>query len=174
MRRKLLIILALLNFTLSGATAQYSIINKTLSYEGEKLYKNSKRGIEYATLKQYNKKYGTNWKLSSLTHEQAVLILQRMYWNDRLNYISNDKIVQFIFDFQMNTNSVKSYRLMHKALGLKEQSTLSLELVDKINSSNPKIVLKKLYNTRLNYLKSLKSWKVHSNGWMARLDDLVK
>lgn len=172
--RKLLIILVLFNFTLSGATTQYNIINKTLSYEGEKLYKNSKRGIEYATLKQYNKKYGTNWKLSSLTHEQAVTILQRMYWNDRLNYISNDKIVQFIFDFQMNSNSVKAYRIIHKALGLKEQPILSLELVDKINSSNPKIVLKKLYDARLNYLKSLKSWDIHANGWVARLDDLIK
>lgn len=149
-------------------------INFYRFYIAEKLYKNSKRGIEYATLKQYNKKYGTNWKLSTLTHEQAVLILERMYWNDRLNYISNDKVVQFIFDFQMNSNSVKAYRLMHKALGLKEQPILSLELVDKINSSNPKIVLKKLYDARLNYLKSLKSWDIHANGWKARLNDLVK
>ena len=63
---------------------------------------------------------------------------------------------------------------MHKALGLKPQSTMSLELVDKINSTNPKVVLGKLYLARLNYLRSLSSFGRFGRGWKKRLDKLVE
>ena len=155
-----------------GMTTKEEIINKTLSFEGKKLG-NSMRGIELSTLNTYNKLCGTNWKLNSLTHNQAVKILSKLFWNDRLGYISNDKVARFVFDWQMNTNPATAYRLMHKALGLKPQSTLSLELVAKINE-NPKLALKKFYNARLSYLKSLKIWKRYYKGWIFRLNKLIE
>lgn len=155
-----------------GMTTKEEIINNTLSFEGKKLG-NSMRGIELSTLNTYNKLCGTNWKLNSLTHNQAVKILSKLFWNDRLSYISNDKVAQFVFDWQMNTNPATAYRLMHKALGLKPQPILSLELVAKINE-NPKLALKKFYNARLSYLKSLKIWKRYYKGWIFRLNKLIE
>ena len=73
----------------------------------------------------------------------------------------------------MNTNPATAYRLMHKSLGLKPQSILSLELVAKINE-NPKLALKKFYNARLSYLKSLKNWNKFKNGWTKRLNKLME
>ena len=73
----------------------------------------------------------------------------------------------------MNTNPGKAYRLMHKSLGLKPQSTLSLELIAKVNE-NPKLALKKFYNARLNYLKSLKNWNIYKGGWVKRLNKLME
>ena len=62
---------------------------------------------------------------------------------------------------------------MHKSLGLKPQSILSLELVAKINE-NPKLALKKFYNARLNYIKSLKNWNKYNGGWVKRLNKLIE
>ena len=169
---KKIIAILILSINLMGMTTKEEIINKTLSFEGKKLG-NSMMGIELSTLNTYNKLCGTNWKLNSLTHNQALKILSKLFWNDRLSYISNDKVAQFVFDWQMNTNPSKAYGLMHKALGLKPQSTLSLELVAKINE-NPKSALKKFYNARLSYLKSLKNWNIYKGGWVKRLNKLME
>ena len=169
---KKIIAILILSINSLGMTTKEEIINKTLSFEGKKLG-NSMIGIELSTLNTYNKLCGTNWKLNSLTHNQAVKILSKLFWNDRLGYISNDKVAQFVFDWQMNTNPATAYRLMHKSLGLKPQSILSLELVAKINE-NPKLALKKFYNARLFYLKSLKIWKRYYKGWIFRLNKLIE
>ena len=73
----------------------------------------------------------------------------------------------------MNTNPSKVYRLMHKSLGLKPQSILSLELIAKVNE-NPKLALKKFYNARLSYLKSLKNFDKYGRGWVNRLNKLME
>jgi lysozyme family protein len=169
---KKIIAILILSINLMGMTTKEEIINNTLSFEGKKLG-NSMRGIELSTLNTYNKLCGTNWKLNNLTHSQAMKILSKLFWSDRLNYINNDKVLQFIFDWQVNTKSSTAYRLMHKSLGLKPQSILSLELVAKINE-NPKLALKKFYNARLNYMKSLKNWNIYKGGWVKRLNKLIE
>ena len=169
---KKIIAILILSINLMGMTTKEEIINKTLSFEGKKLG-NSMRGIELSTLNTYNKLCGTNWKLNNLTHSQAMKILSKLFWSDRLNYINNDKVSQFIFDWQVNTKPSTAYRLMHKSLGLKPQSILSLELVAKINE-NPKLALKKFYNARLNYMKSLKDWNKYKGGWVKRLNKLIE
>jgi len=170
---KKIIAILILSINIFGITAKERIINTTLSFEGVKLHGTSMRGIEQATLNTYNEISGTNWKLENLTHNQAYTILSKLFWNDRLNYISNEKVTQFIFDWQMNTNSSKAYKLMHKSLGLKPQSILSLELIAKVNE-NPKLSLKKIYNARLNYMKSLKNWNIYKGGWVKRLNKLME
>lgn len=172
--KRILATLILLSLTTFGITVQESIIENTLKFEGTKPLGQSVRGIELSTLTRYNKLKGTKWKLSTLTHNQAVTILKEFYWFDRYDYITNEKVLRFIFDFGMNTNSSKAFRIMHKALGLKPQSIMSLELVDKINSTNPKVVLGKLYLARLNYLRSLSSFGRFGRGWKKRLDKLVE
>ena len=173
MKKLIVSLVMLLAFAMHPAT-KYEIISKTLSFEGTKLEGTSKRGIEQATLNTYNKKFGTKWKLSTLTHDQAVDVLDKLYWNDRLNYINDDKVKQFIFDWSMNSNPAVAYKLIHKLFGLKPQSTLSLDLVVAINNTNHNVALMKLYNSRLSYLKSLKSWKKYGRGWKVRLDKLIE
>ena len=170
--KKKMLALVLISFTLMGTTSRELIINKTLGFEGTKLYNNSKRGIELSTLKRYNKLKGVNWKLESLTHNQAVEILKELYWGNRLNYISSDWIRWAVFDFQINTNPAKAYQLMHKAFGLKPQSNLSLELVGELNRLSPKEAVNKICDIRLDYLRSLSSWKVHSTGWKMRVEQI--
>ena len=170
--KRILICLALINFTLIGATPQVNIINKTLKFEGTKMYGSSKRGIELLTLKRYNKLKGTNWKLENLTHNQAVEILKELYWSDRLNYITSDWIKWTVFDFQMNTDPAKAYQLMHKSFGLKSQSTLSLELVGELNRLSPKEAVNRICDARLKYLRSLSSWSKHKTGWSKRVENI--
>ena len=174
MMKRVVTLLVLMSFLTFGTTRQELIITKTLSYEGVQKYGQSVRGIELSTLKTYNKLKGTNWKLNTLKHWQAVEILKELYWYDRYNYINDDKVLQFIFDFAVNTSPEKAYRLMHKAFGLEQKPYFSLELVGEINKTPKKTALKKLYNVRLNYMKSLSSWQTHSKGWLKRLDSLVR
>lgn len=169
---KRIICLALINFTLIGATPQVSIINKTLKFEGTKMYGSSKRGIELSTLKTYNKLKGANWKLENLTHNQAVEILKELYWNDRLDYLKSDWIKWAVFDFSMNTNPAKAYQLMHKAFGLNPQSTLSLELVGELNRLSPKEAVNRICDIRLEYLRSMSSWSKHKIGWKRRIEQI--
>ena len=169
---KKIICLVLISFTLMGTTSKELIINKTLGFEGTKMYNNSKRGIELSTLKRYNKLKGVNWKLEDLSHNQAVEILKELYWGYRLNYLTSDWVKWAVFDFQMNTNPAKAYQLIHKAFGLNPQPILSLELVDALNRMSPKEAVNRICDIRLEYLKSLSSWKVHSTGWKMRIEQI--
>ena len=169
---KKMLALLLISFTLMGNISKESIINNTLGFEGTKLYNNSKRGIELSTLKRYNKLKGTNWKLESLTHNQALEILKELYWSDRLNYITSDWVKWAVFDFQMNSSSAKAYQLMYKAFGLKPQSTLSLELVGELNRLSPKEAVNRICDARLKYLRSLSSWSKHKIGWVKRVESI--
>jgi len=168
--KKILATLILLSFTTFGITVQESIINKTLKFEGTKPLGQSVRGIELSTLTRYNKLKGTKWKLSTLTHNQAVIILKEFYWFDRLNYITNDWVKFALFDFTVNTSSVKAYQLLHKAFGLKSRSVLSLELVAKLNTLSPKEAVYKICGVRESYLRSLSKFKIYGNGWVGRIN----
>lgn len=168
--KRILASLVLISICAFG-TMKESIINKTLSYEGDKIYKTSKRGIELETLKTYNKKYKTNWKLKTLTHNQAVTIASSMYWDDRLNYV-NPKVAMALFDYQFNSSPTKAWRNIHKAFGLTPKSSMSLELVAKINSMNPKVAVNIICDARLRYLKTLSSWGRHGKGWSRRVEDI--
>ena len=172
--RRVVTLLVLMSFLTFGTTRQELIVEKTLSYEGVQKYGQSVRGIELSTLKTYNKLKGTSWKLDTLKHWQAVEILKELYWYDRYNYVNDDKVLQFVFDFAMNTSPEKAFKLMHKAFGLKQKPYFSLELVGEINKTPRVTALKKLYNVRLNYLKSLSTWQRHKSGWIKRLNSLVR
>lgn len=169
--RKILVILCLISFSAFSITTKQEIINKTLSFEGNKTYGTSKRGIELETLKTYNKKYKTNWKLKTLTHNQAVTIASSIYWDGRLNYI-NPKVAMALFDWSFNTSPIKAWRNIHKAFGLTPKSSMSLELVAKINSMNPKVAVNIICDARLRYLKTLSSWDKYGNGWSKRVEDI--
>jgi len=88
--RRVVTLLVLMSFLTFGTTRQELIVEKTLSYEGVQKYGQSVRGIELSTLKTYNKLKGTNWKLDTLKHWQAVEILKELYWYDRYNYVNDD------------------------------------------------------------------------------------
>lgn len=169
--RKILVILCLISLSAFSITTKQEIINKTLSFEGNKTYGTSKRGIEIETLKTYNKLNKTNLKLETITHNQAYKIASFMFWDNRLDYV-NPKVAMVLFDYQFNSNPIKAWINIHKAFGLKPKSSMSLELVAKINSMNPKIAVNIICDARLNYLKSLKSWKLHSKGWIKRVEEI--
>lgn len=171
---KYMVSLVLISSLIFGTTIQTKIIESTLNFEGSKydtISKSSVRGIEKSTLKVFNKKYGKNYKISTLTHNQAVEILTKMYWNERLNYITNDNVKWAIFDWRMNSNSNIVDKKLNAIFGLKSND-FSLELVDKINNSNPKWLINKICDKRLAYLKSLKMWKYYSSGWSNRVETI--
>ena len=168
--RKILVSLVLISLCAFGTTKE-SIINKTLSYEGSEIYGTSKRGIELETLKTYNKKYKTNWKLATITHEQAYKIASDMFWDSRLDYV-NPKVAMALFDWQFNSSPTRAWRNIHKAFGLTPKSSMSLELVAKINSMNPKVAVNIICDARIRYLKTLSSWGKHGKGWSRRVEDI--
>ena len=146
--------LVLISSLIFGTTIQSKIIESTLNFEGTKydtITKSSVRGIEKSTLKVFNKKYGKNYKMSTLTHNQAVEILSKLYWNKRFDYITNDNVKWVIFDWYVNSNSDVVVKKLNGIFGLKG-SKFSLELVDKINNSNSKWLINKICDKRLAYL----------------------
>ena len=168
--------LVLISSLIFGTTIQSKIIESTLNFEGTKydtISKSSVRGIEKSTLKVFNKKYGKNYKMSTLTHNQAVEILSKLYWNKRFDYITNDNVKWVIFDWYVNSNSDVVVKKLNGIFGLKG-SKFSLELVDKINNSNSKWLINKICDKRLAYLKSLKMWKYYSSGLYKRVETVRK
>lgn len=169
--KRILVILILINLTIFSMTAKEQIISNTLSFEGEKMYMNSMRGIELNTLKVFNKKNGTKWVLHKLTNNQAVIIAESLYWDDKLDYI-HPEVAMSIFDYTFNSNPDKAYKRIHKLFKSDPKPYMTLELVAKINSVYKQDAIELINNNRLNYLKTLKSFKLHGKGWSKRVNSI--
>ena len=87
-----------------------------------------------------------------------------LWYNKNIKEIEKNK---YIIMLDLNPEELKSLSNKDRMVN-KYMSELK-----RINE-NPKLALKKFYNARLSYLKSLKNWNKFKNGWAKRLNKLIE
>lgn len=170
--RKILMSLFILTSVLVKAeyTKDYNIIvNQLFEFEGRTLVKAEDGYSKYGLTKYY-----TN-DIIGLTETKArKIIYDKLYGKYNLDRIENLATKHFVFDFLYNTNPLKAIKIIKKVcknyneeIDL-ETYTLSDNVVEVLNN-NPQ-VFKELIQARLNYIRSLKTYKKYGNGWESRIN----
>jgi Putative secretion activating protein len=170
--RKILMSLFILTSVLVNAeyTKDYNIIvNQLFEFEGRTLVKAEDGYSKYGLTKYY-----TN-DIIGLTETKArKIIYDKLYGKYDLDRIENLATKHFVFDFLYNTNPLKAIKIIKKVcknyneeIDL-ETYTLSDNVVEVLNN-NPQ-VFEELIQARLNYIRSLKTYKKYGNGWESRIN----
>ena len=171
MKKLILLICLLCSFnSLSKEKEHFDIIvNQLFEFEGRTLVKAEDGYSKYGLTKYY-----TN-DIIGLTETKArKIIYDKLYRKYDLDRIENLATKHFVFDFLYNTNPLKAIKIIktvcknyNEEIDL-ETYTLSDNVVEVLNN-NPQ-VFEELIQARLNYIRSLKTYKKYGNGWESRIN----
>ncbi|WP_297406645.1 hypothetical protein [uncultured Cetobacterium sp.] len=158
-----------------------NIINIVLSHEGNHLMRNkkeySKYGIRNFILIEYNKIKFTNYKIETLTKNQAIEISLYLLKKYRVDEINNCNLKLALFDTFFNTGYGTGSNLIQKSINryfnsnkISIDGVMGSNTIDLLNSiGEDPYFYKVFFQERLNYYMSLKSWNTYGNGWKKRI-----
>lgn len=142
------------------------VFNRVLGHEGGYVNHPSDPGGE------------TNWGISkrsypdldikSLTRNQAKDIYKRDFW-DRVHGDSMYDGVAFqVFDFTVNSGIETALRKLQKAVGVADDGYWGPITQNAINSLPEAVIIMRYTAERLDFWRSLSTWKTFGNGWAGR------
>lgn len=171
MKKLILLICLLCSFNSLAKEKEHFdiIVNQLFEFEGRTLVKAEDGYSKYGLTKYY-----TN-DIIGLTETKArKIIYDKLYGKYDLDRIENLATKHFVFDFLYNTNPYTAIKIIKRVcknyneeIDL-ETYTLSDNVVEVLNN-NPQ-VFDELIQARLNYIRSLKTYKKYGNGWESRIN----
>ena len=171
MKKLILLICLLCSFNSLAKEKEHFdiIVNQLFEFEGRTLVKAEDGYSKYGLTKYY-----TN-DIIGLTETKArKIIYDKLYGKYDLDRIENLATKHFVFDFLYNTNPYTAIKIIKRVcknyneeIDL-ETYTLSDNVV-KVLNNNPQ-VFEELIQARLNYIRSLKTYKKYGNGWESRIN----
>ena len=123
-------------------------------------------------------KYGISAKaypcldIENLSIQQAKEIYKNDYWNRCKCDFIPDALSISAFDFAVNSGVKKSIRCLQRALGVTVDGVIGNQTIGACNRIPTKYVLEKFIQYRLEYLMSLKNWKIYGGGWGRRVREV--
>ncbi|QBJ04110.1 hypothetical protein FNU3_86 [Fusobacterium phage vB_FnuS_FNU3] len=170
--KKLILLICLLCFFNSLAKEKEHfdiIVNQLFEFEGRTLVMAEDGYSKYGLTKYY-----TN-DIIGLTETKArKIIYDKLYGKYDLDRIENLATKHFVFDFLYNTNPYTAIKIIKRVCKTYNEEidletyTLSDNVVEVLNN-NPQ-VFEELIQARLNYVRSLKTYKKYGNGWESRIN----
>lgn len=123
-------------------------------------------------------KYGVSQKaypnldIKNLTLEDASKIFKKDYWDKCKCDNLPDPISILVADCAYNSGVKRSIMILQKAVGTTEDGIIGPKTLEKIKQSDVQKVSQLLRDYRLEFLKSLSTWKIYGNGWNNRIQDV--
>lgn len=134
----------------------------------------TKYGITQATLAIARGTEVRRADLLALTRVEAATIYRTLYWNK----IAGDDLPAgldlAIFDFAVNSGSVRALKTVQAVLGIRPDGVLGPSTRDRIAKMDPVTLVEGLHQARLAFLRSLSVWRFFGNGWSRRNDRVRK
>jgi lysozyme family protein len=143
------------------------------------------KGVCYSTWISASKKLGFNESGKSfvnMTQSQWESIVKDLYWNPlNLDKVNSQAIAEILFQSNWGSGmggAMVLVRFMQGKINVAESGKMDATTITKLNDftknpNNEKTLFKEIWNRRLSYLKSLKSFSVYGKGWTNRMNDLL-
>lgn len=131
------------------------------------------KGVTISTFKMHYGNDKTKEDLKSITAEQLEHIYKTGYWDK----IKGDKLPSgldyALFDFAVNSGSFRAVKYLQSCLGCKMDGIIGVNTLSAVLSDSPEVLIKKICSRRLDFLKTLKTWKYYGNGWSNRINNVL-
>lgn len=133
------------------------------------------KGITLATFRRYVKPNGTVADLKALTVEQAGIVYRRQYWDAVLGAELPSGVDYAVFDFAVNSGPHRAAQYLQRAAGVSAVDgrigPMTLAAVRRMPADE---LINRLCDTRLAFLRRLKTWPTFGRGWSNRIKGVRK
>lgn len=119
-----------------------------------------------------SKKQYPNIDIKNLTLDEAKDIYFKDYWLRNKCDTLPDCLSVFLFDFCVNSNSIRARKFLQEALNVKIDGVIGNQTIAAAHRLPLKPVLDEFYSLRVDYLMGLKDFNVFGKGWMNRVREV--
>lgn len=128
------------------------------------------KGVTLATFRAYVKPKGTKDDLRKITDAQLETVYRRQYWDKVHGAELPDGVDFAVFDYAVNSGPSKAVKDLQKVVGVSQDGKVGPKTLEAIKSMGARNVINKLCDTRLAFLKRLKTWPTFGKGWLKRVN----
>ena len=132
------------------------------------------KGVTLATFRQFVKPSGTVEDLKKLTEAQAGVVYRRQYWGPVLGSELPSGVDYAVFDFAVNSGPGRAIKFLQRAVNVDQDGKVGPATLKAARAQNADEIIDRVCDTRLSWLRGLKTWKTFGKGWGARVERVRK
>jgi len=126
-------------------------------------------GVTLGTYRRYIKRHGTKDDLRRLTVEEASQCYRKHYWDKVRGDDLPSGVDYAVFDYAVNSGPGRAAKALQSVVGAKLDGAIGPETIGKAAAYNPSVVVNRLCDERLAFLKRLNTWSTFGKGWSSRV-----
>lgn len=114
-------------------------------------------------------------QMRALTHEMVAPLYKRKYWDAVRADDLMAGVDYAVFDVAVNSGPGRAIKLLQSCVGATPDGgfgSITMALVRKAEKENPADLIAKYCDSRLQFLKSLKTWPIFGKGWERRVNEV--
>jgi lysozyme family protein len=127
------------------------------------------KGVTIATFRRYIDPKATKDDLRHITDAQLADVYKRQYWDAVGGDLLPDGVDYAVFDFAVNSGPGRAARYLQSVLGAPMDGAIGSATLDAVAKMPVGVVIDRLCDARLAFLKSLGTWGTFGKGWAARV-----
>ena len=131
------------------------------------------KGVTLATFKAYVKPGGTVEDLKKITSEQVATVYYRHYWAAVNAPALPAGLDYLVFDFAVNSGPSRAAKVLQKVVGAIVDGRIGPATVKAIEKLPTSVVIERMTDARMKFLKGLKTWPTFGKGWLRRLGEVT-
>lgn len=131
------------------------------------------KGVTQATYNGWRSRQGLPAQsVKNISQSEIEAIYKRDYWDA----IKGDQLPSGVdyaaFDLAVNSGVSRSSRMLQECVGVQVDGSIGPKTLAAVSSAEAYLVIEKLCDARLRFLKSLKTWPTFGKGWSTRVSDV--
>lgn len=127
------------------------------------------KGVTIATFRAFVNPKGTKSDLRKITDAQLETVYRRQYWDKVHGAELPDGVDFCVFDYSVNSGPSRAVKDLQKVIGVSQDGKVGPKTLEAIKAMGARNVINKLCDTRLAFLKRLKTWPTFGKGWSRRV-----
>jgi lysozyme family protein len=129
-------------------------------------------GITIHDYRRYIKSNGTASDVRDMKLADAAKIYRARYWNALRCDQLPAGLDYALFDYGVNSGTGRAAKVMQRLLGQTPTGTMTDAAIAGIRNASPSVLIARLCDERLAFLKALKTWPVFGPGWGRRVAEV--
>jgi lysozyme family protein len=132
------------------------------------------KGVTIATFRRYIDPQGTKDDLRHITDAQLADVYRRQYWDAIGGDQLPDGVDYAVFDFSVNSGPGRAARYLQQIVGVAPDGAIGPATIEAVGKMPVGVVIDKLCDARLSFLKGLGTWGTFGKGWSSRVASVRK
>jgi lysozyme family protein len=132
------------------------------------------KGVTIATFRRYVDPQGTKDDLRHITDAQLAKVYREQYWNAVGGDQLLDGVDYAVFDFAVNSGPGRAARYLQQIVGVAPDGAIGPATIEAVGKMPVGVVINKLCDARLSFLKGLGTWGTFGKGWSSRVASVRK